>query len=73
MFTNCTNILHGVQEGSILRPTLFNIFLCDLFLFIRKTYLISYADDNTPFAMDSSELTLINEIKSTAVTFSFWF
>ena len=45
-------------------PLIFNVFLCDLFLFIRNTELVSYADDNTPFAMDSSELEVINEIKN---------
>ena len=48
-------------------------FLCDLFLVIPNCDLISYADDNTPFAMDISELALINEIKSAAETLSFWF
>ena len=46
---------------------------CDLFLVIPNCDLISYADDNTPFAMDISELALINEIKSAAETLSFWF
>ena len=45
-------------------PLIFNVFLCDLFKFIRNTELVSYADDNTPFAMDSSELEVINEIKN---------
>ena len=39
-------------------------FLCDLFLFKPNIDVISYADDNTPFAMGgSSELEVINEIK----------
>ena len=60
-FSNWTNILHGVTQGSILGPLLFNIFLCDLFLFIPNIDLVSYADDNTPFAMSSSELEVINK------------
>ena len=73
IFSNWANILHGVLEGCILGPILSNIFLCDLFLVIPNFDLISYADDNTPFAMDISELALINEIKSAAETLSFWF
>ena len=43
----------------------FNVFLCDLFLFKPNIDLVSYADDNTLFAISgSSELELINEIKS---------
>ena len=48
-------------------PLIFNVFLCDLFLFKPNIDLISYADDNTPFAMGgSSELEVINEIKGVA-------
>ena len=73
IFSNWANILHGVPEGCILGPILSNIFLCDLFLVIPNCDVISYADGNTPFAMDISELALINEIKSAAETLSFWF
>ena len=47
-FTNWTNVLHGVPQGPILGPLLFNAFLCDLFLFIPNTDWLSYVDDNTP-------------------------
>ena len=73
-FSNWTNILHGVTQGSILGPLLFNIFLCDLFLFIPNIDLVSYADDNTPFAMSgSSELEVISEIKGVAESLTLWF
>ena len=40
-------ILPGVRHGSILRHLLFNTFLSDLFLFIKKSDLRNFADDNT--------------------------
>lgn len=62
MFTNWTNLLHELPQGSILSPLLFDIFLCDLFLFITNINVVSYADDNTQFAMGSSEFEVINKI-----------
>ena len=72
-FSNWTNIIHGVPQGSILGPLIFNVFLCNLFLFKRNIDLVSYADDNTSFAMGrSSELEVINEIKSLAENLALW-
>ena len=34
---------------------------------------MSYADDNTPFPMSSSELEIINEIKTEVESLTFWF
>ena len=66
MFSNWTNIPHGVPQDSILGPLLFNFFLCDILLFTPNIDLVIYADHNTPFAMGSSEFKIINEIKTVA-------
>ena len=54
-------------------PLLFDVFLCDLFVFIPNINLVSYADDNTPFAMVSSELEVVNEIKTVGESLTLWF
>ena len=36
---------------TILGPLLFNIFLCDMFLFCNEIDFASYADDNTPYCI----------------------
>ena len=73
-FSNWTSVLHGVPQGSILGPLIFTVFVCDLFLIKPNIDLVSYADDNTPFAMGgSSELEVIGEIKGVVESLTLWF
>ena len=54
-------------------PLIFNVVLCDLILFKPNIDLVSNVDDNTPFTMGgSSELEVINEIKSVAENVTFF-
>ena len=39
----------GVPQGSIIGPTIFNIFVNDIFHQFQKGSLLNYADDNTIF------------------------
>ena len=53
-FSTWSDIIAGVPQGSILGPLLFNIFLNDIFLFLKKSSISNYADDNTLFAIDTT-------------------
>ena len=52
-FSSYLDIFQSVPQVSILGPLLFNLFLCDLFLFIEEVDIMSYADDNTPYVLTS--------------------
>jgi hypothetical protein len=47
ILSSWADIQKGVPQGSILVPLLFNVFSNDIFYFVKKGTLYSYADDNT--------------------------
>ena len=52
---------------------LFNIFICDLFLIMKKVDFASYADDNTPCVMGNGVKEAINSLKEASDKLFYWF
>ena len=62
-FSERSRIEHGVPQGSIFGPLLFNIDLIDLFYECEERNIVSYADDTTPYSCARETQTVISELK----------
>ena len=66
-------ILFGAPQVSILGPLLFDIYICDMFYDIDCCDIMSYADDNTPYASSSNLDAFIKKLEESTNKLFQWF
>ena len=66
-YSSWDEILFGVPQGSILRPLLLNIFLCDMFFVMKDIDFASYTDDNTPYVSSDSIEDVIRILENDSI------
>ena len=62
-----------VPQGSILGPLFFNIYLNDIFFFVLNCDVANYADDTTPYTIDSTIELLLRHLHRDTATLNKWF
>ena len=72
-FSEWAGILSGIPQGSILGPLLFNIYINDLFYFIREDRVTNYADDTIPYDIKSRYAELIDSLQLDSNILLVWF
>ena len=72
-YSSWRDLKKGVQQGSILGPLLFNIFINYIFYFIDKSKLANFADDTTVYSTEDNILSLLAILKDDASTILKWF
>ena len=65
-FSLWLDIVVDVPQVSILGPLLFNIFLCDMFLFCNDIDFAGYADDNTLYCTGKNPEEVISQLEKSS-------
>ena len=71
-YSTWKEIKFGVPQGSILEPLLFNIFINDIFYFVKDVTIANYADDNTTYSTDK-HINLLEKLENETSILLKWF
>ena len=62
-YSDWANVTRSIPQRSILGPLLFNIFINDIFLFIEKSDICKFTDDNTLFSCGDNLSVILKSLE----------
>ena len=62
-YSSWHDVIRGVPQGSLLGSLLFHVFINDFFLFIRRSEVGNFADDNTLYSVGKNIENVISDLK----------
>ena len=71
-YSDWTDVIRGIPQGSILGPLVFNIFINDIFLVLEKSDICNFADDNILYSHGSKLPLLLNNLEHDMRNLLYW-
>ena len=72
-YSKMRTLKYGVPQGSILGPLLFNLFINDIFYFLKESKLANYADDTSTYLSKEGIFPFLHALKSETSIVLNWF